>query len=80
MTRQVATLIESVATPVTLELLELQMIAQVVMHVGKAMGLELVANEAGKLLLLPARLFINRYESAVVLLQVKAFALLAPLD
>ena len=68
MTRQVATLIESVAAPVTLELLELQVIAQVVMHVGEAMGLELVAYEACKLLFLPARLFINRYESAVVLL------------
>ena len=80
MAHQVATLIESVATLVTLELLELQMIAQMVKHVGKAMGLELFANEAAKLLFLSARLLINIQGSMVVLLKVKAFALLVPLD
>ena len=56
------------------------MIAQMVKHVGKAMGLELFANEAAKLLFLSARLLINIQGSMVVLLKVKAFALLVPLD
>ena len=79
MARQVTTLVESVAAPVTLELLELQVIAQMVMHVCESVCSELVADEAGELLFLAARLFINRYESAVVLLKVKALALPAPL-
>ena len=65
---QVPTLIEPMSATLALILLQLQMVADMVVHVGQAMRSEAAADEAVQLLLLPACVLINRDRAAVVVL------------
>ena len=70
MASKIATLVEAVAAAVALEFFELQVVADVVEHVGQAVRLVNPADQARQLLLRSASLLIHSQLASVVTLHV----------
>ena len=75
MASEVAALVEAVAAAVALELFELQVVADVVVHVRQAVRLVRLADQARQLLLRSASLLIHSQLASEVTLHVCLIAL-----